>query len=366
MAVLEPLLLDQDDPTARGRAHGEHWRAEIGELAALRLRLCRERGAFSGDAEVLRLAARHLPVLRAHAPSLHDELLGIARGADVSPELVVVLNHYTDLRDVPPGATVSDPGGCTAIYTAGHDGPVLAQTWDMHASALPYVRTIRVAPSGSDDEVVCLTLTGCLGMAGISGAGVAVTINNLHSTDGRIGLVWPALVRAMLACPSAAEARALLQRAPRSSGHHYMIADGRDFYGVETSGELEVLTQTGPRAAHLHTNHCFDPVLRKREAVPAASTTFHRLNHATTIYAQARPVTADALWDLFHGHDGGRGTLCIHPASDGESSDPDATITCAVLSMRLRDGGIRVVQGCAARDEPVELSVQRWRGGADC
>lgn len=362
-SVLEPLVLEQVDPADRGRAHGEHWRAEIRELASIRWALCRERGAFEDDAELSRTAAAHLPVLQRESPELHAELEGIAIGADLCPERIVVLNHYTDLRDVPASARPRDPGGCTTIYASGHDGPVLAQTWDMHASALPYVRMLRVAPRGGDDEVLCLTLTGCLGMAGLAGSGVAVAINNLYSTDGGIGMPWPALVRAMLACDDAASAYALLRRTPRSSGHHYMIADGRDFYGVETSGRLDVLTQSGPRAAHLHTNHCFDPVLRRREAVPAGSTTFHRLNLATTLYAQQRPATADALWDLFHTHDDGPGALCIHPASG--SGDPHATITCAVLSMRLRDGRVRVAQGCAARSEPLELSIDRWRGTGD-
>jgi isopenicillin-N N-acyltransferase like protein len=365
-ATLEPLLLDQADPADRGRAHGEHWRAAIRELAAIRWGLCRERGAFADDRDLARTAAVHLPVLEAHAPELHAELLGIATGADLSPERIVVLNHYTDLRDVPASARPRDAGGCTSIYNSGRDGPVLAQTWDMHASALPFVRMIRVAPAGSGDEVLCLTLAGCLGMAGISSAGVAVAINNLYSTDGRVGLVWPALVRAMLACETAAQARALLFATPLSSGHNYMIADGRDFFGVETSGELKVLTQTGARAAHLHTNHCFDPVLRRREAVPPENTTFHRLNFATTVYAQQRPATADAMWDLLHTHDAGPGSLCMHPAEAGShGGDPHATITCAVLSMRLRDGRVRVVQGCAARSEPLDLSVGRWRGGGD-
>src|SRR4029453_1874939 len=126
----------------------------------------------------------------------------------------------------------------------------------------------------------------CVGMAGMGPHGVGVTINNLSSTDGGVGVVWPALVRAMIAQPSARAAYELLLRTPLSSGHHYMIADGREFFGVECSGQLKVLTQVGARAAHLHTNHCFDPVLRARERVGPTSTTFERLNMATTLYAQ--------------------------------------------------------------------------------
>jgi isopenicillin-N N-acyltransferase-like protein len=372
---LEPLVLDQAQPRDRGRAHGEHWRAAIHELAELRLALTLRRSGFLDEDEVLAAAGLHLPVLREQLPAQAEELEGIAEGAAISPERVVVLNHYTDLRDVPrsvlgrPGlrseptsgsGARADPDGCTAVYFMGEGGPVMGETWDLHANAEPYVRMLRIAPAGGDHETLCVTLTGCLGAAGLSGRGVAVTINNLSSTDGRVGVVWPALVRAMLEQPDARTAYELLMRTPLSSGHHYVIADGRDFFGVECSGELKVLTQLGPRAAHLHTNHCFDPVLRRREAVPTGSTSFHRLNLATTVYAQERPRDEEGMWSLLHTRDGSRGSLCIDPP--GPDAEPTGTATVAVIVMRLSDGRVRVVRGGAHRGEPLELTVGRWQG----
>jgi isopenicillin-N N-acyltransferase-like protein len=369
---LEPLVLDQADPCERGRAHGEHWRAAIQELSELRLGLTLRRSGFLDEDEVLAAAGLHLPVLRERLPRLAQELEGIAEGAGLAPERLVVLNQYTDLRDIPrsvlgrpePAAPrdrpeAGDPDGCTAVYFMGERGPLLGETWDLHADAEPYVRMLRIAPAGSEHETLCLTLAGCLGAVGISGCGVAVTINNLSSTDARVGVIWPALVRAMLEKPCARAAYELLMRTPLSSGHHYVIADGHDYYGVECSGELKVLTQLGPRAAHLHTNHCFDPVLRRREAVPAGSTSFHRLNLATTLYAQARPRDEEGMWTLLHTRDGSVGSLCIDPRPDAE---PTATATVAVIVMRLADGWVRVVRGGAHRGEPLELAVGRWRG----
>lgn len=368
---LEPLLLHQDDPRARGQAHGEHWRRAIRELAEIRMALTLRRSRFADQAELLAAAGLHLPVLRQQLPSLADELEGIAEGADLAPERVVVLNHDSDLRDVPrtvlggldAGAVPTpdgDPGGGTAIYFNGVRGPLLGQTWDVHADAEPYVRMLRIAPASSDHEILCLTLAGCLGVTGISSRGVAVTMSTLSSTDGRVGVVWPALLRAMLEQPHARAAYELLLRTPLSGGHYSVLADGYDYYGVEASGELKVLTQIGPRAAHLHTNHCFDPVLRKREAVRRESTTFHRLNLATTLYAQQRPRDADGLWSLLHTRDGSPGSLCIDPPGPGEGSV--ATATCAVIVMRLHDGWVRVVRGGAHRSPPLELGVGRWRG----
>jgi isopenicillin-N N-acyltransferase like protein len=348
-ADLEPVMFDQPSGLERGRAHGELWRAEIHELAALRLALCLRAGGFASADQVLGVARAHLPVLREQAPELYDELLGIADAADLAIERLVVLNHYTDLA----GAGEDDFGGGTAVYTHGVDGPLLGQTWDMHASAEPFVRMIAVRSPDGQRETLCFTVTGCLGLAGLGHEGVAVTSNGLSFIDARVGLVWPALIRQLLDAPDADAALARLRSAPIGGGRHIMIADGQRFHGVECSGELEVLTQKGARAAHLHTNHCFDPVLRQRERVPARSSTFNRLNMATTLYAQQRPTTFEALWALLGSHDGHPRSICSHLSE--QEGDLSHSATCGRMLMRPLDGVMRVARGCSRTGRSLDL-----------
>ncbi len=364
---MEPVRFDQPDPRARGQAHGEMWRDPIAALVDIRLGLTVRRSRFVSAQDVRIAAGAHLPVLQTYLPHLYEELLGIADGSGMTPEDIVVLNQYTDLRDMPPQRVgrpstepeVGDPGGCTAIYFSGAEGPVLGQTWDMHATAEPFVRMMSIEPKGTEQQILCFTLTGCLGMAGLGQDAVGVTINNLSSTDGGLGVLWPAVVRAMLAEPSARAARDRLLTLPLSSGHYYTLADGRDFFGYETSGELKVLTQSGPRAAHLHTNHCFDPVLRQREAVPRGSTSFGRLNMATTLYAQHRPSTLDELWTLLGSHEGTPGTqLCTH--QDEVHEDDSYSRTCGRIAMRLRTGEARVARGCSKRDAGLDVRMTHY------
>src|SRR3954447_25259113 len=92
-------------PRAWGQIHGETFRGEIKALAAIRIYLCTKVGGFKSAAEVHVAASAHLPVLERYHRGLYDELIGIAEGAAVSPEDIVVANHYTDLRDLDP-----DPG----------------------------------------------------------------------------------------------------------------------------------------------------------------------------------------------------------------------------------------------------------------
>ncbi|HEX4421923.1 MAG TPA: hypothetical protein VH165_28620, partial [Kofleriaceae bacterium] len=89
-------------PRDWGRIHGESFRGEVKALAAIRAYLCTKVGGFGSTAAVRTAAAAHLPVLERYHRGLYDELIGIAEGADVSPEDIVIANHYTDLRDLDP------------------------------------------------------------------------------------------------------------------------------------------------------------------------------------------------------------------------------------------------------------------------
>lgn len=369
---MTPVVFDQATARERGRAHGELWRDEIAALTEIRLKLVLQRGLCKTAEQVTAIAQAHGPVLREYLPEMHEELLGIAEGSNRSLADVILLNHFTDLRDVAPDTFGSDedvepppedPGGCTAIHCNTVRGPLLGQTWDMHASAQPFVRMIRVQPRDRDEESLCFTLTGCVGMAGIGQDGVAVTINNLTTQDTQIGVVWPALVRALIEQPSARAAKALLDRVPLTSGHHYMVGDCDEFFGIESSGIHKVVTQMGARASHLHTNHCFDPVLRKYEAISARSTTYQRLELASTLFAQYRPTRAEVLWELLCSHDGYPGSICSH--IDDAAGDPDASRTCGRLVMSLWSGEMLAGYGCGQTEQgkPLALRLERFHGG---
>lgn len=288
-----------------GQAHGETFRQRIHELAQIRIELTLGRTDFESTEEIIGLGARHTEVLRAADEALYEEFCGIAEGAQIGAGELVVLNHYTDLRDL-SRKTLYDDQGCSAVFLPGNP-PVLGQTWDMHGSASPYVEAMRFDVDGAPR---CLTfsLTGCLGMAGINEHGVAVTINNLNTPTQTLGVLWPGLVRMMLGCRSARAARALLERVGVGSGHHYQIADTQDFYGIEAlAGQQRVIDHwsqgqagelTYPHAA-CHTNHCLNAEQAELEVLSPESTTFVRWNALKELLEHKdAAATPQTMWDL--------------------------------------------------------------------
>jgi isopenicillin-N N-acyltransferase-like protein len=328
-------------PRDWGRIHGESFRGEIASLAAIRMYLCTKVGGFSGAPAVLEAARAHLPVLERFDRALHDELVGIAEGAALAPEQIVVVNHYTDLRDLDPDPSTWRPApigdGCSLVFARTPSGRILAQTWDMHATAIPYVMLL-VLP-----DAKLLSVTGCLGMAGMSRDRVAIGINNLFSTDATLGVVWPALVRRALREPDARAAKELILRAPIGSGHHYFVADRAHAFGIEASGTRRKLVYDDGAPRFVHTNHAFDADVAAVSKVPDTSTTHDRLRALEA----ARQSTdgwdgLDDIWRALGSDVGWPRSVCTNVATP---EAPHGAATCGAIAMNVDTGELRAQQG---------------------
>jgi isopenicillin-N N-acyltransferase-like protein len=214
-------------------------------------------------------------------------------------------------------------------------------------------------PRGGDDEVVMFTLTGCLGMTGLTADGVGVTINNLSSTDGQVGVVWPALVRAMLASGSAAAARDRLLATRLSSGHHYMMGDGQRVLRRRDQRQAEG-RHPGRRArgppAHQPLLRPGAAPLRESAALSARPSAASRSR--LTLYVQQRPNDLQGVWTLLSSHEGYPRSLCSHI----DAGDPSAAKTCGRMVLQLATGEVWSSAGCGQDNPPVRLQLSRWRG----
>lgn len=333
---LHVLELLSDDALEIGHQHGETFRKEIAQLAEIRMERMCSVSHFKREKDVLELAEKHLSPLQEYDVDLFLELRGISEASNVSLERLVVLNHYTDLRDIEPTSgyyqgkrpgSIEDIGGCSIIYSPSSSGPMLGQTWDIHGSALPYVILMKIKGS------MVFSIMGCLGMTGINHHGVAIAINNLSSYDARIGVLWPAIIRKALTLSSAKNAKEEIMHSPNSSGRHFAIADNQDFFGIETSGtKKKVICQT-PDEIYFHTNHCLDSEMRKTHAIRKDSNTLWRYQHLDEV---VRHDDLSSMESIF---------LALKSVSmEFDPHHLNQTTTCGTLVMNIKD---RTILGCA-------------------
>jgi isopenicillin-N N-acyltransferase-like protein len=232
-----------------------------------------------------------LPAHRAYAPELTEELEAMAHAAGVSAAEALIVGGFTDFVDAVRalGSDAPEEDDCTAILVPEY----LCQTWDMHDSATAFVVLLDVR-----EPVPCLSFStvGCLGQIGMNAHGVAVGINNLVATDGRVGVTWPFVVRRALQASTALEALKAITEAPLAGGHNYLVLDaqGRG-YNVEAMPTHHAVTPLTDGVL-VHANHCTDPEARRREATRApALQASSQARHARALALATRDTTAEAL-----------------------------------------------------------------------
>ena len=183
----------------------------------------------------------------------------------------VIVGGFTDFVDVlrAGGATgLAEEDDCTAVIVpdqlAGGAG-FLAQTWDMHDSATEHVTLIRITPPSGPGALV-FTTVGCLGQIGMNQAGIAIGINNLTATNGRVGVTWPFVVRKALAQTSIDDALVVILEAELAGAHNYLLFDeGGIGFNIEGMPGYRAVTRM-EREPVVHTNHCLDPEAQLLEA----------------------------------------------------------------------------------------------------
>ena len=277
----------------RGEVHGETFRSDIRELAKIRTELIQKAWEHSEPDVVLEKARAHIPLLESYDADLFAEFDGIARASGLTHESLLVLNHYTDLRDLGLAATALEEG-CSILHARHDDEVLLAQTWDMHGTAEPFVMMLYLP----DEEVWTLTITGCLALCGLSKTGLAVAINNLVMSDAKVGVSWPTLVRKMLRAESVSGARQVLQDAPVGSGHHYALVDAQSSEAWEISGTAGSQVYDGSTSPYIHTNHCLAPKLDELSRISPTSTTHYRFNQAEVLLKANPKPNSIQLWEM--------------------------------------------------------------------
>ncbi len=295
------------DPYSMGHKHGQAYADDIGRLTEHRMSLCSSHDWAHAGAHrsvIFELAQRLMPYHHRFDEALCAELEGISDGSGVPMPELMVMNGFTDFVDVLHQHIVDDPGGCTAVLTAPNQSPTghgyLAETWDMHTGATPFVLMLDAHPDGQP-AFSTFTLNGCVGMIGMNELGIAVGINNLYTKEGKRGVTWPFVVRKMLAQQTLGEAMKVLDDADLAGAHNYLVM-GPDGHGFNVEAAPGIRAATPLTTTYLHTNHCFDAEMIhiERPRTPQArQSTVTRLDQAHEfINANAGQITPDVLMDF--------------------------------------------------------------------
>lgn len=332
-------------PEKWGQRHGEEFRQGIKELCEIRRALMLERAPHLKPL-LKELSLKQWQCSKDYAAEIMDELEGIRQGADVSLEDIVILNNYTDFRDIGPvDEAYNADEGCSTLWVKGPQGPIAGQTWDMHGSARNYVCVIEIPPQGQLPAQRVFSLVGCVGMMGFNQEGAMIGVNNLNTQGASAALIWPVFVRRQLQYTKLKDMEGDLGSAKFTSGHTYLLADSEKGAMWEALPHVREKVQKEQEKL-FHTNHCLATNTKKLEMnTVIASTTALRFE---LIKKKIKKVqTLDEAYGLLTDHENYPRSICSH----FQSGSQDPSMTCGGALAELKTGRMLFWRGCPEKDD---------------
>ena len=281
-----------------GLAHGTTFASQIDYNLAFYKKWLSEYGNVS-VARLTEIARSFVPVIAEHFPHMVEEMDGIARGAALKLDEIVLINARTDiLAIIEHEILLEHVPGCTALALFGEVGgkPALAlgQNWDWDPLMARAPVVLRLDPDDAP-PLVTLTEAGMLAKIGFNQHRLGVCLNFLsHQSDGQkehFGVPIHCLLRAVLECQSINQVVEVVESSPRCASANFLVA--QHDAGGPAALDLEItpndVVTVGPDGSSLvHTNHFISPSL-------AAGCTSGRGPSTMTRYASAKLLSSIAV-----------------------------------------------------------------------
>jgi isopenicillin-N N-acyltransferase-like protein len=267
-----PLIEMSGPPRERGRQYGRQASARIAlgveHYAAQLAKMSCDWPAIRG------LVQDYLPRIEAFEPAYVEEMRGIAEGAGLEFEAIVLLNARTEILRLGSGAggrlsarapAPSNDEHCTGVVALPEATQsrrlIHAQNWDwkVECAETGVVLSIR-----RDDGPDLLTFTeaGGLARSGLNAAGIAITANYLEcDRDYRqLGVPLALIRRKVLESEHVALAMRAVYATPKS-GANNMIVSQAGGLAIDFECAPDETFQVHPECGLLvHANHWVSPV----------------------------------------------------------------------------------------------------------
>ena len=269
----------------------------------------------------------YLPRIRAFDPAFIEEMQGIAEGAGVDFEAVVLLNARTELLHEARIATrqeriKEEPDGCTGVVIlpeASETGRVIhALNWDWKAECATTSVVLRIRRD-NDPDLLTFTEAGALARAGMNAAGLAVTANYIETDRDfeKAGVPLALVRRKVLQSSSYAEAVGVIVSTETLTSNNLLLSH-RDGVAIDfecaPSETFPIYPENG---VIVHANHwTSQAALAKYKDTGVLTTpdTLYRDHRVRTLLlAKGRKLTAADVVEALRDDFGAPWSVCRPP-----------------------------------------------------
>jgi isopenicillin-N N-acyltransferase like protein len=373
-----PLIDVSGTPHERGVMYGRQASQRIrkgvahysGQLARLKL----------DSAGVAQLVRAYLPIIEGFDDSYIAEMHGIAAGAEIPFEDVVLLNARTEilkLAEKPAlrAQLVGETDGCTAVAVmagAAADGRLIhAQNWDWKAECAETAVVLRIRRDDGPD-ILTFTEAGGLARSGMNSAGIAITANYLQSDrDYRsIGVPLALIRRKVLQQQHLAPAMQAVYATPKSASNNMMVSHCAGVCIDFECAPDETFQLHPERGLLVHANHFVSPValskLNEMGLFGAGDSLYRDIRVRDLLLPHLGRVTIDHVKAALSDDFGTPFSVC-RPVRVNPDNNLSATVAMVVMQPEL---GIMEVaplpaQGCHFTTYTLPPDAEALRRAAD-
>jgi isopenicillin-N N-acyltransferase-like protein len=310
------------------------------------------------DHRLAQMVRDYLPVLESFDPRQIEEMRGVAAGAGVGFEQIVLLNARTELFQFAlrpallESVKVTVPDGCTGVVVrpeAARDRQLIhAHNWDWKYESAESCVILRIRNEDGPD-ILTFTEAGALARFGLNSRGICISANGLECDRDyrRAGVPLALIRRKMLEQAHLSLALRIAYCTPKSGSNNIIVSHGASglVYNFECAPDETFMVE--PRNGLLvHANHWLSPIaltkLQECGMADAPSTFYRDLRAREALAAKAGDVTVDDVIGVMLDDFETPWSICYPPRPSSPSNPTSIYVTVATLIMRPILGEMRV------------------------
>jgi len=281
-------------------------------------------------------ARKYLPFAEERYPQYVDEIHGMAEGANVAFDDLMVVNAMEAVTMDALHLTRCTSFAVNEQRTA--DGHVLlAHNEDWIPEDENDVYVISAKPR-DEPPFLAMTYGGLLPNVGFNAYGIAQAIDSVYPNDSRMGIPRLVVARAVLAARriSGALGRTLVSH--RAAGYNHLIVhESGEMYSVEVSARrFDILH--GTDGYMTHTNHYLSSTMKEIEKDPEELISSRvRYFRANRLLRENSTHTIKTLQAIQKDHVNLPNSICNHNIEGIDPMDRESTITAFVIDLTARE-----------------------------
>ena len=303
------------------------------------------------------IVREYLPALESFDRRQVEEMRGIAAGAGVSFEEIVLVNARTELLQFAHHPALLEsmrdgtPDGCTGVVVrpgATRDGQLIhAHNWDWKLDSAGSCVVLKIRNEDGPD-ILTFTEAGALARFGFNTRGICITANGLECDRDyrRSGIPLALIRRKVLEQSQLGLALRIAYCTPKSGSNNMIISHAGSglVYDFECAPDETFMIEPH-KGVLVHANHWLSPIalckLRERGMADAPSTFYRDVRAREALLAKAGDLTVEDVTQVLLDDFESPWSICYPPRASSPT-DPTTYATVATLVMRPILGEMRV------------------------